>query len=65
MAARLAAIGNAVLRFDVTGLGHSEGAFGNTDVTSNVEDLSLAAAALTDREFAPSLHIGHSPHEAP
>ncbi|PLS21727.1 bifunctional alpha/beta hydrolase/OsmC family protein [Neptunicoccus cionae] len=57
---RLAASGIAVLRFDFTGLGHSEGEFSNTDFTSNVQDLVLAAKALEERLRAPGLLIGHS-----
>ena len=60
IAARLAAQGIAVLRFDFTGLGHSGGEFENTSFTSNVDDLVAAAGALTDRGMAPSLIIGHS-----
>ncbi|MBU0860746.1 MAG: bifunctional alpha/beta hydrolase/OsmC family protein [Alphaproteobacteria bacterium] len=60
IAARLAAKGIAVLRFDFTGLGHSEGEFANTHFSSNVDDLLLAAAYLTDRGMAPSLLVGHS-----
>lgn len=60
IAARLAAMGIAVLRFDFTGLGHSEGEFGNTDFTSNVDDLAAAATALSERGMAPTLLIGHS-----
>ncbi|MCQ0092011.1 bifunctional alpha/beta hydrolase/OsmC family protein [Roseovarius sp. M141] len=60
IAARLAGAGIAVLRFDFTGLGHSEGEFENTTFTSNVEDLELAAKALEARGMAPSLLIGHS-----
>ena len=60
IAGRLAAMGIAVLRFDFTGLGHSEGEFENTSFTSNVTDLVAAAAALSDRGMAPSLIIGHS-----
>jgi putative redox protein len=60
IAARLAGAGIAVLRFDFTGLGHSEGEFANTSFTSNIEDLTLAAQALTARDMAPSLLIGHS-----
>jgi alpha/beta superfamily hydrolase len=36
----LAAKGIAVLRFDFTGLGASEGEFANSTFTSNVDDLS-------------------------
>ncbi len=60
IAARLAGAGIAVLRFDFTGLGHSEGEFANTSFTSNIEDLTLAAQALADRDMPPSLLIGHS-----
>jgi alpha-beta hydrolase superfamily lysophospholipase len=60
IAAGLAAHGIAVLRFDFTGLGHSDGEFANTNFSSNVEDLVLAADALRARHAAPSLLVGHS-----
>lgn len=60
IAARLAGMGIAVLRFDFTGLGHSGGEFENTSFSSNVADLVAAAAALKARGMAPSLLIGHS-----
>ncbi len=60
ISARLAGMGIAVLRFDFTGLGHSEGEFANTTFTSNVEDLIAAARYLAGRNMAPSLLIGHS-----
>jgi len=60
IAQRLASMGIAVLRFDFTGLGHSEGEFANTHFTSNVQDLVLAAQYLTEHKSAPSLLIGHS-----
>ncbi|MEL6167758.1 MAG: bifunctional alpha/beta hydrolase/OsmC family protein [Pseudomonadota bacterium] len=60
IAGRLAAMGIAVLRFDFTGLGHSDGEFENTTFSSNVEDLMLAADYLAGRGMAPSLIIGHS-----
>jgi putative redox protein len=60
ISARLAAMGIAVLRFDFTGLGHSEGEFANTSFTSNVADLVAAAGALEAEGMAPSLLIGHS-----
>ncbi len=56
----LAAHGIAVLRFDFTGLGESEGSFGHTDFSSNLDDLSLAAQWLTTNYRAPSLLMGHS-----
>ena len=60
IAARLAGMGIAVLRFDFTGLGHSEGEFSNTSFTSNVEDLIAACQFLDGEDLSPSLLIGHS-----
>ena len=60
IARRLTARGVAVLRFDFTGLGHSEGEFANTTFTTNVADLVLAAEALGARVAPPQLLIGHS-----
>ena len=60
IAARLAGMGIAVLRFDFTGLGHSDGEFANTTFTSNVDDLIAASQYLASRSMAPSLMIGHS-----
>lgn len=60
ISARLAGAGIAVLRFDFTGLGHSQGEFENTSFRSNIEDLELAAKALDARGMAPDLLIGHS-----
>ncbi|MEX2471977.1 MAG: bifunctional alpha/beta hydrolase/OsmC family protein [Gemmatimonadota bacterium] len=52
--------GIAVLRFDFTGLGESEGDFADTTFSSNIEDL-LAAAAYMEREIeGPSILVGHS-----
>ncbi|HTZ03221.1 MAG TPA: bifunctional alpha/beta hydrolase/OsmC family protein [Xanthobacteraceae bacterium] len=52
--------GIAVLRFDFTGLGASEGEFANTNFSSNVEDLVAAADHLRKSLMAPALLIGHS-----
>ncbi len=52
--------GIAVLRFDFTGLGASEGEFANTTFASNVGDLVAAASWLRDEGHAPALLIGHS-----
>lgn len=60
IAGRLAAMGIAVLRFDFTGLGHSEGEFANTSFSSNVADLEAAARYLAGRGMAPALLVGHS-----
>lgn len=56
----LAAHGIAVLRFDFTGLGGSEGDFANTNFSSNVADLRAAADYLRDHHAAPKILIGHS-----
>lgn len=56
----LAQQGIAVMRFDFTGLGDSEGDFSDTNFSSNVQDLVSAAAALKERFEAPKLIIGHS-----
>lgn len=60
IAAELAREGIAILRFDFTGLGSSEGEFASTNFSSNVADLALAAAYLRDHFQAPSVLIGHS-----
>lgn len=60
IAAGLTARGYAVLRFDFTGLGGSEGEFANTNFSSNVEDLVRAAGYLRDHLAAPALLVGHS-----
>ncbi|MCF7976483.1 MAG: bifunctional alpha/beta hydrolase/OsmC family protein [Chromatiaceae bacterium] len=60
IARALAARGIAVLRFDFTGLGNSDGDFANTSFSSNVQDLLAAAAALEAEYSAPALLIGHS-----
>lgn len=56
----LAARGIAVLRFDFTGLGSSEGDFANSTFSSNVADLVHAADHLRATRKAPSILIGHS-----
>ncbi len=60
IAAALVERGIAVLRFDFTGLGSSEGEFANTGFSSNVDDLVAAADHLRERGQAPALLIGHS-----
>jgi putative redox protein len=52
--------GYGVLRFDFTGLGDSEGDFGDTNFSGNVEDLMAAIDYLKQHYKAPTLAIGHS-----
>jgi len=52
--------GIAVLRFDFTGLGQSEGDFGESGFTSNIDDLISAADFLENEYHAAELIIGHS-----
>jgi len=60
IAQQLTAEGIALLRFDFTGLGHSEGEFAETTFTSNTRDLVEAAGFLNDQYHSPTLLIGHS-----
>jgi uncharacterized OsmC-like protein/pimeloyl-ACP methyl ester carboxylesterase len=60
IAVTLAAKGIAVLRFDFTGLGSSEGDFANSTFSSNVADLVHAANHLRQTRKAPAILIGHS-----
>jgi putative redox protein len=56
----LASKGIAVLRFDFTGLGNSDGDFANTNFSSNLQDLIQASSYLEENYSAPVLLIGHS-----
>ncbi len=60
IAAALAERGFAVLRFDFTGLGASDGEFANTDFSSNVQDLIAAADYLAGEGRPPEILVGHS-----
>ncbi len=65
ISAGLAHAGIAVLCFDFTGLGGSEGAFSKTSFTSNLSDLQAAAAFMATQKLgahnlAPQLLVGHS-----
>ena len=60
ISAALVGCGLAVLRFDFTGLGMSEGEFANTNFSSNVADLVRAADHLRTHLAAPALLVGHS-----
>lgn len=56
----LLARGFAVLRFDFTGLGASEGEFADTNFSTTVQDLRCAADFLRRECEAPALIVGHS-----
>jgi len=56
----LAAHGIAVMRFDFTGIGASEGEFANTGFSANVADLVAAVDHLRQTHRAPAILIGHS-----
>ncbi len=60
IARSLVSSGFAVMRFDFTGLGNSDGDFSNTNFSSNVGDLVKAADFLRSEYDAPALLIGHS-----
>jgi putative redox protein len=60
IARALAEQGIAVLRFDFTGIGASEGEFANSTFSSNVADLVRAADHLRETRKAPAILIGHS-----
>ena len=60
IARALADAGIAVLRFDFTGLGQSEGDFADTNFSSNVSDLLAAVRFLEQNYRAPDILLGHS-----
>ncbi|MBK1692064.1 bifunctional alpha/beta hydrolase/OsmC family protein [Ectothiorhodospira mobilis] len=60
LSAALRSHGIALLRFDFTGLGNSQGDFSNTNFSSNLEDLRRAADYLRREHQAPQILIGHS-----
>ena len=60
IARELTSAGYAVLRFDFTGLGESDGDFENTNFSGNIEDLVAAANFLKENYQAPTILIGHS-----
>ncbi len=60
IARELTQAGFAVLRFDFTGLGDSEGDFADTNFSTNVTDLLAAADYLARNHGPPEVLIGHS-----
>jgi putative redox protein len=60
IARALSEAGIGTLRFDFTGLGGSEGDFGQTTFTSNIDDLMSAARFVGEAYGEVRLVIGHS-----
>lgn len=60
LARELARRGIACLRYDVTGIGESEGDFAQTSFSSNVGDVVAAAGALRHLGHPPRILVGHS-----
>jgi len=56
----LASTGIAILRFDFTGLGDSEGVFAETHFRSMIEDIVCASEFLSKHYKSPTLLLGHS-----
>ena len=52
--------GIAVMNFDFTGLGRSEGSFAETTFATDMQDLLAAASYLEEEHHAPALLVGHS-----
>lgn len=60
ISAALCERGFAVMRFDFTGLGESEGDFADTNFSSNTHDLVAAAEFMEETYSAPTVLVGHS-----
>ncbi len=60
LARGLAGLGWGVLRFDFTGIGHSEGDFSKTNFHTTQEDLLAAAGYLKQHYAGPTMLFGHS-----
>ena len=56
----LAKHGYAVLRFDFSGLGDSEGDFANCNFSTTIEDINAAIQFLSQHYTSPTVLIGHS-----
>ncbi|MCR9290509.1 bifunctional alpha/beta hydrolase/OsmC family protein [Saprospiraceae bacterium] len=52
--------GIALLRFDFTGLGESEGDFADTNFSTNLNDIYATADFLKENYQAPEILVGHS-----
>jgi len=56
----LSKMGIAALRFDMTGIGESEGNFSDTNFTTQIDDFLSAAKFISRNYEHPKLLIGHS-----
>lgn len=56
----LAGHGIAMLRFDFSGVGESDGELSDANFSANIEDIKAAAAFLREHHRAPGLMLGHS-----
>ncbi len=56
----LTTAGYAVLRFDFTGLGQSDGSFSDSGFLTNMSDIDSVCNWLEEHHQAPSLLVGHS-----
>jgi putative redox protein len=56
----LSNLGIAMLRFDLPGLGESEGIFAETNFSTRISDIAAACNALAAAYEAPKLLVGHS-----
>lgn len=60
IARRLAASGISTMRFDFTGVGESEGEFGQQPFSADISDVRTAADFMASRGMSPQLLVGHS-----
>jgi len=60
LSSALVTAGWATMAFDFTGLGRSEGDLGDTNVSTELGDITRAAVALIERGLGPCLLVGHS-----
>lgn len=52
--------GIATMRFDMTGIGESEGSFSDTNFTTQLDDFASVVDYMTEKFLFPEVFIGHS-----